>query len=309
MLASQLEADLKELLEELLSYRNQDLIRREELGEKHCLKGIDKPAKQALSIFSRIDNDRIVELSDFAYAGLKSAIEKFLNLFREIASYDPAATSNTPDHYLQRLDQLAAETLPEVSALVDYRFPMDHEVSDLLTSVRGLKNEYQEALSITRASLAKEGVGENATYFSEVAEIQRKASWKWLFGVFTLGLFLVVSALLAPLISKITWFHEIADIQLAITKLTIFTVIATFMVVAIRNYSTHRHNELVNRHREKALLTFERLAKAAPDEETKGIILTHASAYIFSPQPTGLVRNEGQTQLPPATEFVRKITE
>ena len=51
MLASQLEVDLKELLEELLSYRNQDLIRREELGEKHCLKGIDKPAKQALSIF------------------------------------------------------------------------------------------------------------------------------------------------------------------------------------------------------------------------------------------------------------------
>ena len=186
---------------------------------------------------------------------------------------------------------------------------MDHEVSDLLTSVRGIKNEYQEALSMTRASLAKEGVGENATYFSEVAETHQKASWKWLFGVFTLGLLLVVSALLAPLISKITWFHEIADIQLVITKLTIFTVIATFMVVAIRNYSTQRHNELVNRHSEKALLTFERLAKAAPDEETKGIILTHASACIFSPQPTGLVRNEGQTQLPPATEFVRKITE
>ena len=50
----------------------------------------------------------------------------------------------------------------------------------------------------------------------------------------------------------------------------------------------HRHNEVVNRHRQNALSSFETFVAAArADEQTKNAVLLEATRSIFALQPTG----------------------
>ena len=59
------------------------------------------------------------------------------------------------------------------------------------------------------------------------------------------------------------------------------------LFLSAKNFLTHKHNAIVNKHRQNALVTFQALVDAAKDESCKDIILTHASSCIFSPQETG----------------------
>jgi hypothetical protein len=58
-----------------------------------------------------------------------------------------------------------------------------------------------------------------------------------------------------------------------------------------RTALAHRHNAVVNHHRENALLTFNALVAAAADEDNRDIVLTHAASCIFAPQDTGYTRH------------------
>jgi type II secretory pathway pseudopilin PulG len=79
-------------------------------------------------------------------------------------------------------------------------------------------------------------------------------------------------------------------VQLGISKILIFGVIAYMLVLCARNFLSHTHNAIVNKQRQNALMTFKELADAARDEESKDVVLTHAAACIFAPQDTGYGR-------------------
>jgi cobalamin biosynthesis protein CbiD len=79
-----------------------------------------------------------------------------------------------------------------------------------------------------------------------------------------------------------------ADVfQLITSKILIFTVLGYLLIMAAKNYTTHKHNAVVNRHRQNALLTYRALVTAAEDTGTQDIVLAHAASCIFSPQETG----------------------
>ncbi len=58
---------------------------------------------------------------------------------------------------------------------------------------------------------------------------------------------------------------------------------------------SHKHNQVVNRHRENALKTFKALSEGAANPDNKDIILTHASQCIFSPQDTGYTQGNSSS--------------
>ncbi len=77
----------------------------------------------------------------------------------------------------------------------------------------------------------------------------------------------------------------------AISLCLVSAVIAFMLILCSRNFLSHRHNTVINRHRQNALLTFEALVKASGSEEGKNIILTHAAGSIFAPQDTGYTKS------------------
>lgn len=59
-----------------------------------------------------------------------------------------------------------------------------------------------------------------------------------------------------------------------------------------RNYRAQRHNEVVNRHRQNALRTFETFAVAATEPATKDAVLIAAAKSIFEAQRSGYLVGE-----------------
>jgi hypothetical protein len=79
--------------------------------------------------------------------------------------------------------------------------------------------------------------------------------------------------------------------QLISSKILIFAVLGYLLLMAARNYTTYKHNAVINRHRQNALLTYRALVEASSESGTEDIVLAHAASCIFSPQETGFSRN------------------
>ena len=84
------------------------------------------------------------------------------------------------------------------------------------------------------------------------------------------------------------------EIQLIVGKVLLFAVLSSGAFLSARNFLSHTHNAIVNKHRQNALVTFKALVDASEDEANRDVILTHASACIFSPQNTGYTKSDGQ---------------
>jgi hypothetical protein len=100
------------------------------------------------------------------------------------------------------------------------------------------------------------------------------------------SLFLHKIPLLAP---KTT----IESYQLVASKVLLFAVLSYMLVLCSRNFMSHKHNIVINKHRQNALMTFRAIADAAADPKLKDVVLTQAAACMFAPQDTGYSKAAG----------------
>ena len=72
-----------------------------------------------------------------------------------------------------------------------------------------------------------------------------------------------------------------------------FAILDYLVLFCARNFLSHKHNTIVNKHRQNALVTFNVLGEAAGKDENRDVILTYVAARIFSPQDTGHIKQGG----------------
>ena len=168
--------------------------------------------------------------------------------------------------------------------------------------------ESQRILAGVRSIAAEAGVSQQAGYFGDQAAKHAAAAVDWQKNTYITAAVLVIFAL-------ITWFlgfwvvptTAYQAIQFGLSKLLIFTTVAFILFLCSRTLMAHRHNEVVNRHRQNALLTFNALADAATTPETKDVVLTHASACIYAPQESGFSKPSGVGAAPSLIEVLPRI--
>jgi DNA phosphorothioation-dependent restriction protein DptG len=75
-----------------------------------------------------------------------------------------------------------------------------------------------------------------------------------------------------------------------------------------RNYRTNKHNEILNRHRNNALKTFETFVLACRDDATRDAVLLEATKSIFDAQTSGYLTGEPE-KVPSGTviEILKKV--
>jgi hypothetical protein len=128
------------------------------------------------------------------------------------------------------------------------------------------------------------------------AQAQETLADKWLIYTYRFAAALGGFAILSLFLHKIEWIKPASNgemFQLITSKVLIFTVLGYMLIMAARNYTTHKHNAVVNRHRQNALLTYRALVTAAEETGTQDIVLAHAASCIFSPQDTGFSQGRG----------------
>ena len=170
--------------------------------------------------------------------------------------------------------------------------------------IEGLEVEIEERLEATRKAISEIAVSQEARHFDIEAARHAVAAWWWLgWTVLSVGIFLVVAvpgafeyvvsttspSTFAALVAAPTSGQGVFGVPLPylLSKLVTLGAISFLIGICAKNFLSHRHNTVLNRHRVNALMTFEALAKSAVSDTSRDVILHHAASCIFNPQDTG----------------------
>lgn len=171
------------------------------------------------------------------------------------------------------------------------------------------------ALDEVRKAAAEAGVSQTAVHFKEEADEHLGAATWWLVALIAVTIALLFFSLFGnqiliwagspPPSSNADNFEHIR--YFSQKGLIIFCLIFGLIWVA-RNYGASRHNYVVNKHRNNALGSFQAFVASATDDQTKNAVLIQATQSIFSPQPSGYVKTDGDNATnSPVLEIVRAV--
>ncbi len=300
----------------LSEVQNYDLNRlaRKDLG------GMDfgvavAPAQRLISLFGMLPLEGIKDLPKPSLDGVKSEAEQVRGRFNEFASFDLAnfngnvmqwrdsKTNELRDVYdthAQRLIQpiafLSAKRTDFSALQTQARQAIDSigtERTALLAELQQAKADAEAIRDAMKRAAADVGVTQEATHFATQATMHETNAGKWLIASFVLAVITGLYAVLSLFITRIPFLtpqNEYEMVQLVVSKILVFAVIAYMLVMSVRNYAAQKHNGVVNKHRQNALQTYKALASAAHIPEAQDIVLTHAAACIYSPQETGYTK-------------------
>lgn len=304
------------VIKELQEWDVASLAREEELGRQFAFNAAVSPAKRLRTLFQQIPIAHLTELPGPQLQPLAQQANAILNRFRDLIEFDPTKIENPAAQRTFLVTQLEeiydgvfASVWHQIAYLssrerdfgameVEARSVVEtvrREAATLKQSLEAQNADAAQILQEIRQVAAEQGVSQHAIHFKNEADHHKAQSDIWFARTLAAGGVLLAYAVASLFIHNIPGAYPDGPngaIQLAISKVLIFGIIAYVLFLVARNYMSHRHNEVVNRHRQNALATFTALAEATSDAASADIVLGHAAACIFSPQETGLTKQD-----------------
>ncbi len=307
--------DTKTLLEQLHSYDINSLPRRDELGSELNFEEAVPSAKQVLNLYRNIPIDQIENVPESVLTTIESQAKATVDLLDSIGSFS-ASVGNAPavrTDLIQKMTNRFNESFQNLYPIIAYLSTrqidlgaLETEAREKINAIETLAGDVEEELKQTtedakkalgeaRKVAAEQGVSQQAQYFKEESDDHTTGAEDWL--KYTIG----TAVLLAVYAGATAFAHKIPylapqntyeTVQLAISKVLVFGVIAYMLILAAKTYTAHRHNAVVNKHRQNALLTYRALVEAGSEDGSRDIVLTHAASCIFSPQDTGFAKSD-----------------
>lgn len=294
------------------------LGREGDLGRQMSFVDVVPYAAAVVDVYKRIP---ITALSDFTDNQLNAVIAQAnadFNTFKQILDFD--ATTNNASTVRRQLingmqsrrdqvfDQLWQFIAYGVARITDTSL-LESQARATIQSIKDqsekltkqlveAKVDADAALVAIRAVASEQGVSQQASYFKSEAESQEGLASTWLGYTYKFAGAVALFAITSLFLHKWGWLapaNTFEAIQLSTSKILIFAVLAYMLILSARNYSTHKHNAVVNRHRQNALLTYRALVEAAGESGTQDIVLAHAASCIFSPQDTGFSQQRSES--------------
>lgn len=305
----------QETLLRIQSYNLQSLVRKDELGP-FSFEDAVAPAFRVQALFSRIPVEILKDLTNGARDNIKNEANAILNLFQQIEGFDTAQASpmDTRRTIIENIRNRYEASLSALHPWISYATSRTTDfvalTAEARTAVQTIEKQGEqieqrmgerekriaELEEQLRQSLAKQGVGKQAQYFEGEAKIHAteadkwgRRTWRWAFA-------LAILAFASFFTHRIPWIapkDTPEAIQFVASKLLLFGILTFMLVRSSRNYLAHKHNEVVNRHKQNALLTFNALVEAGATPETRNTVLNHAASSIYATPDSGYVRASG----------------
>lgn len=321
----------RQSLERVQSFDAESLVRRDDLGGINFSAAVAS-AKQVIELFQRINPSSLVLFPLDQMRQIKSQADQVYALFQSVLAFDPEASLNASGERSTLLDQIKAQpesiasnlwhhisfavaaTLDPTAVQQQMRAAMQgftDERASALSEIRELQAQAETVLTHVRDAAAEQGVSQQAQHFKTLANEHSKDAQTWLryslyAAAVTLGF-----ALLTSVTYRVPWLspqNPIEAAQLITSKLIIFGILSYASFVCVRNFLSHKHNKVVNEHRQNSLLTYKSFVEAAPSLASREIVLTHAAASVFTPQETGYIKQEEAAGGRSVLEMITKAT-
>jgi hypothetical protein len=304
-------------LERVQTFDPETLGRIDDLGRQMNFAEAVKPAEAIIGIYKRIPKSALSDFTDAQLNAILAQANSDYNVFQQILSFNAATgdavgtRTNILDTIGRRRDQLFEQlwqyvaygvaritdtSLLETQARATIQ-GIEDRAGDLTTQLSKAKSDADGALAAIRAVASEQGVSQQAIYFKDEAQAQEVLAETWLKYTYRFAAALGVFAILSFFLHKIEWIKPASNaemFQLITSKLLIFATLGFLLIMAAKNYTTHKHNVVVNRHRQNALLTYRAIVAAAETSATQDIVLAYAASCIFSPQETGFAQGKSE---------------
>jgi hypothetical protein len=304
-------------LERIQSFNPESMIRREDLG-KYAFDEAVVPAKRLIELFSILPISYLIYFPDQQLVQIKDVANSTFSSFQSFLEFDlesgQQSVTQAQESMVRSLQDQYQHVFNVLSPLISFSTARAQDFSALERQARTAAQSAQDQaaaivktleddkrtiegiLKDARDAAAEQGVGKQAIHFKQEADKHQDQAKIWLersvWTAIGLGAFAIFSLFLHnfPGLGS-TDPYRMA--QIAVSKVLIFGVIAYMLLLCARNFLSHKHNEVINRHRQNALATFTALVDATSDAASSDIVLSHAASCIFSPQETGYAKQEG----------------
>lgn len=308
--SEELYEETKESLSRIQKFDAALLPRESELGSRLNFSDAVEPAQQLIDLYNRLSVTALQDFPDNILTPIRDNSNNHFKLFSQILDFDPS--QQDPNGVRNNLiKQVEGAYQPAFQALHPYISYSLHRSADFqrldsdaratLQSIEDKANKISKnlsqheenakaALDEIRRVAAEEGVTKQAAHFNAEYEHHKTEADKWQGYAVKLAIGLGVFAVVSLFIHKIPFFNPentYDAIQLSISKVLIFSVIAYMLFLSSKNFLNHKHNAIVNKHRQNALMTHTALVEASGDEGVRDAVLLQAANCIFSPQSTG----------------------
>lgn len=301
-------------LKRIQSFDVKTLPRVEEFGTAINFNNAVDPANRAIDLYKQIPIEVLEVFPDEILTSIKTVTDNDFQLLSEILKAQPGINAQTRDNLIQALENSYPNTFKFLSPLISYSVRKSTDFSRLEREARALiqnvtdrareleadlekrKLEAEKVLEAVRKVAEEQGVSQQAIYFKTEADKHEAQASTWLTTTIWLTIGLLAYAIFTLFIHKIPFFVPTTvfdSIQLSVSKFLIFITISYFLILSAKNYSAHRHNSVIDRHRQNALATYEALVKAGKEGANRDVVLNKAAECIFSPQPTGFTKSSG----------------
>lgn len=326
-----LRAQLKEKLGEMAKI-TPTVLARQDLGADLSFESGVIFFSRTLRLFHALNES---DLGDIPYQKTQELLQQAtdtLTRCRQIQEFALQKHPNNPmgvrDQFINQFRDTYDGTFNAVAPMVAFTVRkgvdfarLEEQGRAILERIEGVSAGHEKAMQAARTTaenlveevrkiVQEAGVSQHAIHFKQEAEAHESAAKPWLTVTAWLGGFtvLVGFGLLITYLIISPNLTATQSLQLAISKIVIFSAMLSATFWTGRTYRAHRHNAVLNRHRQNALATFQAFAKAASDDQTKNAVLLQATQCIFSPQQTGYVTGESETgNFSQILEIVRSV--
>jgi hypothetical protein len=175
---------------------------------------------------------------------------------------------------------------------------LDSDISFTTSSIQKKFQEADETLKGIRAAAVESGITPQSQYFMLESKKHLISGLFWLLCSILIAIAIILYAIYLPFLGEINPVYELTrdnaykSLNVIGSKTLIFAILVYFLILSIKSYNTHRHNAVVNKHRQNALLTYSAIVNATKDERHKDAVLNHAASCIFAPQESGYTKSE-----------------
>ena len=213
--------------------------------------------------------------------------------------------SKKAEQFETQVNTIVADAVGRLNAATD-ELQKHREEAEKNESTR--QKEFAELKNKIEDELAKETVSKHKIIFANQADEHRRVSKMWL--IATGGLIVIFGIVFYWLFEalRLGGTELIGVLQNVFTKGFLLTLIYFVLNRFSKNYTAQKHLEVVNRHRQNALDTFEDFFESAGDNpETRDAVLLAATNAIFDANQSGYLsaKTKGSDSTNPIQQVVR----
>lgn len=321
----------KDTLSAIQNFDAGSIVRADKLGVAFDFSPAEESAASIVNLFNQVDSESLSTLPVSTLHSLHSISDATLQLFQQCLGFDPTTpnASSARDSIVASINSHVSSVFNTLSPVISYltsqqagaKLAIDsilRELREARVTIESLVKEAEVAkeqtvsvLSAARSTSGKVGTQSEASYFEAQAAIHRSASENWRIATIWAAAILLIYSAATAFLHKWNWLMPSTNIELTqflVSKVLIFGVLGYLLTLSAKNFLNHKHNEIVNKHRQNALLTYEIMVNAGQTEEARNIVLQLAAASVYQLHDTGYVKSSESSGRGGIIEILPKTT-